>query len=193
MATKSGGKLGAPKGQKFRSQRRKLAKNLLKGMNQTEALIKAGYSKETANKASKAVIQHPQVQSILTDAIERVLAEEKAQFDDIVRPYVKALKANIVVKNSQTLMAEETKVPDHAVRMEAATHIAKLYQPKNVEEDENPENNGPPVLYQINFIEEGAKAPAPVVVSPASTQQVPNGSTGPAPPIPQVAFVRGKR
>lgn len=193
MANKAGGKLGAPKGQKFRSQRRKLAKNLLKGMNHTEALLKAGYSEQTANKASKAVIQHPQVQSILTEAIERVLAEEKAQFDDIVRPYVKALKANIIVKNSQTLMAAETEIPDHSVRMEAATHISKLYQPKNVDEDEASDKSGPPVLYQINFIEAGAKAPAPVVVSPASTQQVPNGSSGHSPPVPQVAFVRGKR
>ena len=193
MATKVGSKLGAPKGQKFRSQRRKLAKNLLKGMNQTEALIKAGYSEETATKASKKIIQHPQVQSILTNAIERVLAEEKAQFDDIVRPYVKALKANVVVKNSQTLMAAETKIPDHSVRMEAATHIAKLYQPKRVDEDEKPENNGPPVLYQINFIESGAKAPSPVVGSPPDSPQVLTVPAGTSPPVPQVAFVRGKR
>ncbi len=188
MATKSSGKLGAPKGQKYRSQRRKLAKNLLKGMNQTEALIKAGYSKETANKASKAVIQHPQVQSILTEAVERVLAEEQKQFDDIVRPYVKALGANVVVKMPTIGDAVETKIPDHATRMDAATHIARLYQPKNVDEEAEKEKSGPPVLYQINFIEAGAKAPAPVVISGPRPAQADN-----VPPVPEVAFVSRKR
>ncbi len=157
-------------------------------MNQTDALVNAGYSVETANKSSKKIIQHPQVQSILTEAVERVLAEEQKQFDDIVRPYVKALGANVVVKMPTIGDAVETKIPDHATRMDAATHIARLYQPKNVDEEAEKEKSGPPVLYQINFIEAGAKAPAPVVISGPRPAQSDN-----VPPVPEVAFVSRKR
>lgn len=153
---------------KSRLRRKTVAKNLAIGMKPEEALIEAGYSPTTARKKAYRIIRHPEVQSLLTEAVERVLAEEKKQFDDIVRPYVKALEATVVVKNSQCLRAVETEIPDHAVRMEAAAHLTKLYQPKNVEDDEQAAGNEkPPVLVQVNFIEAGAKPPdSPVLVNP---------------------------
>jgi len=191
MPLKSRSNPGRPSTLETKRRRKAVAKNLAKGMAATEALVAAGYAKKSAHADGYRIIRHPEIQSKLTQAIERVLAKERAEFDAIVEPFVKALKAKIVVKNSQVLMAAETEIPDHALRMEAAAHITKLYQPKNVDEAEEKEASGPPVLYQINFIESGAKAP--VVVSPSDSQQVPIGSDGHSPPIPQVSFVRGKR
>ncbi len=189
MSLKSRGKPGRPSTLETKRRRKAVIKNLAKGMAATQALVKAGYSPVAANAEGYRIIRHPEIQSKLTQAVERVLAQERAEFDEIVRPYVKALKAKVVVKNSQTLMAAETEIPDHSVRMEAAAHITKLYQPKNVEEDDEKERSGPPVLYQINFIEAGSKPPADVIVSSPS----PVPPTGTSPPVPQVTFVSRKR
>ena len=138
---------------KNRLRRKAVAKNLALGMKPEEALIEAGYSPTTARKKAYRVIRHPEVQSRLTESVERVLAKEQAEFDAIVEPYVKALKAKVVVKNSQELKAVETEIPDHSVRMEAASHLTKLFQPKNAEDqEEEAGKSGPPVILQINFI-----------------------------------------
>ncbi len=182
---------GRPKTSETRRRRKAVAKNLVSGMGATEALVAAGYAPHSAKCEGYRIIKHPEIQSRLTEAVARVLAKEQAEFDAIVEPFVKALKAKVVVKNSQLLQAAETEIPDHSVRMEAAAHLTKLYQPKNVEDEENTAGNEkPPVLVQVNFIEAGAKPPAsPVIVSP----QPSTAAKGAPPPLPRVAFGNGKR
>lgn len=190
MSLKARRKPGRPSTQETNRRRKAVAKNLAKGMSATAALVAAGYSKISAHSEGYRVIKHPEIQSKLTDAVARVLAKEQAEFDAIVEPYVKALKAKVVVKNSPALMAAETEIPDHSVRMEAATHLTRLYQPKQVDEQAEAEQSGPPVLYQINFI--GAGQPATPVRVPSS-QPVPPEPKGAPPPVPRVSFVHGKR
>lgn len=191
MSLKARRKPGRPSTQETNRRRKAVAKNLAKGMSATAALVAAGYSKISAHSEGYRVIKHPEIQSKLTDAVERVLARERAEFDAIVEPYVKALQAKVVVKNSQLLQAAETEIPDHSVRMEAAAHLTKLYQPKNAEDqEEEASKSGPPVLYQINFIDAGAKPASPVIVSP---QPSTTAAKGAPPPAPRVSFVNGKR
>lgn len=183
MIAKHGSKSGRPTEKVLRKMRLDTVRNLAKGMSATAALIKAGYSPISADQHGYKIIQHPEIQSRLTRAVENVLAQESLEYEEIVRPYVKALKATVVVKNSQTLEAAETAIPDHPVRMEAATHIARLYQPKTVEPEAEQRASGPPVVYQINFVD-GA-TPPPVVVA--------NSRPVPVSPVPEVTFVRPPR
>lgn len=184
-------KPGRPATSETRRRRRAVVKNIGKGMGTTEALVAAGYSPGSAQREGYRIIKHPEIQSRLTEAVARALAKEQADFDAIVEPYVKALKANVVVKSGQLLAAKETEIPDHSVRMEAAAHLTKLYQPKNVEDqEEEASKSGPPVLYQINFIDAGAKPASPVIVSP---QPSTTAAKGAPPPAPRVSFVNGKR
>lgn len=196
MPLKTGKKPGRPLTSATRKRRNEVIKNIGRGMGTTEALVAAGYSERSAQKDGYRIIRHPEIQSRLTESVTRVLTEENKQFDDIVRPYVKALDAKVVVKMPTIGDAVETNVVDHATRMDAATHLAKLYQPKNAEDQEQEDGkSGPPVLLQINFIKAGSQDPAPPVIvsSPHSSQQVPPESRGTPPPVPQVSFVRGKR
>lgn len=184
---------GRPSTKETRRRRKAVAKNLANGLGTTEALVKAGYAENSARCDGYRIIKHPEIQSKLTEAVARCLAKEKVEFDAIVEPYVKALKANVVVKNSQLLQAAETKIPDHSVRMDAATHLTKLYQPKTFEDQEGEAGkNGPPVIYQINFIEEGSKQPMPPVLVSSSPPSSP-AQKGAPPPVPRVAFVSPKR
>jgi hypothetical protein len=156
----------------------------------TEALVTAGYAENSARCDGYRIVKHPEIQSRLTEAVARVLAKEQAEFDAIVEPFVRALRANVVLKNTQAMLASETTIPDHSIRMEAASHLTKLYQPKQVDEQAEAEQSGPPVLYQINFI--GAGQPASPVIVPSS-QPVPPEPEGAPPPVPRVSFVHGKR
>lgn len=111
----------------------KTAKNLGKGLSPVSAMIEAGYSESYARSQGYAVAKRPYIRSLLTDAIERVLAEQNKAFDDIVRPYIDALDAPVVVKSATEGIAciakdPETQeiLPDHDTRMKAATHIVNL-------------------------------------------------------------------
>ncbi|MDR4468335.1 MAG: terminase small subunit [Nitrospira sp.] len=111
----------------------KTAKNLGKGLSPVAAMIEAGYSESYARSQGYAVAKRPYIRSLLTDAIERVLAEQNKAFDDIVRPFVEALDAPVIVKSHTEGIAcvakdPETQevIPDHDTRMKAATHIVNL-------------------------------------------------------------------
>lgn len=190
MPLKSRRNPGRPSTLETKRRRKAVAKNLAKGMAATEALVAAGYAENSARCDGYRIIKHPEIQSRLTEAVARVLAEEKKQFDDIVRPYVRALDAKVIVKAPGVVA--ESEIPDHALRMEAASHLTKLYQPKNAEDEEKEAGKtGPPVVYQINFIEAGSKQPAPpVLVSSSPPSPAPKGAP---PPVPRVSFVHGKR
>ncbi len=176
---------------KSRLRRNAVAKNLAMGMKPEEALIEAGYSPTTARKKAYRVIRHPEVQSLLTESVARVLAEENKKFDDIVRPYVKALEANIVVKIPVAGMAVQTTVVDHLTRMAAASHLIGLYRPKAKQsEDQEIKANAPSVNIHIHFIEtRKSQNLSRVNVIPAMplTSRSPSKSI---PPAPQLAFVK---
>ena len=171
-----------------RTRQRLVALNLAKGMNPEQAVIEAGYSPTTARKKAYQIIRHPVVQSLLTDSVGRVLAKENKKFDDIVRPYVKALDANMVVKMPSAGMAIQTAIVDHPTRMAAATHLIGLYRAKgtDVQEDDGG-SKGPPIVYQIKFIESTKDSNHSVISRP-----IPQPTSRVA-PTPQVRVVNGKR
>ncbi len=176
-----------------RTRQRSVAFNLAKGMTPEQAVVKAGYSPTTARKKAYQIIRHPVVQSLLTESVTRVLTEENKRFDDIVRPYVKALGACVVVKSTQLGVASETTIPDHSIRMDAASHLTKLYQPKNAEDhEEEAGKSGPPVILQINFIKSPLDKDAKPFGLPLSNsrQVLPEKKDV---SVPQVSFVQSKR
>lgn len=178
---------------KNRLRRKAVARYLAMGMKPEKALLEAGYSSTTARKKAYLVIRHPEVQSLLTESVERVLAEEKKQFVDIVRPYVKALGACVVVKSTQLGVASETTIPDHSIRMEAANQLTKLYQPRNAEDhEEEAGESGLPVVLQINFIKSPLDKDAKPFGLPLSNsrQVLPEKKDV---SVPQVSFVQSKR
>jgi len=178
---------------KSRLRRKAVARNLAIGMKPEEALLKAGYSPTTARKKAYRVIRHPEVQSLLTESVARVLAKENKKFDDIVRPYVKALEANIVVKMPAAGVAVQTSIVDHPTRMAAAAHLIGLFRAKGKEvQEEEAGLKGPPVVCQINFIE------SPKDNDTKSVGLTLSGSRQVLPEkkdvsVPQVSFVHGKR
>ncbi len=155
---------------KGRLRRKAVARNLAIGMKPEEALLKAGYSPTTARKKAYQVIRHPEVQSLLTESVARVLTEENKKFDDIVRPYVKALEATIVVKMPAAGVAVQTSVVDHSTRMVAATYLIGLYRPKRKQsEDHEIKADAPSVNIHIHFIEtRKSQNPRPVNVTSAT-------------------------
>lgn len=178
---------------KRRPRRKAVAKNLAIGMKPEEALIEAGYSPTTARKKAYLIIRHPVVQSLLTDCCERVLQKNHKSIDDLLEPFVSALDAKVVMKMTAAGTAVQTKVVDHPTRMAAAAHLTGLYRAKGAElQEEDSRLKGPPVLYQINFIESPKdKHTKPVVLPSSSSQQVPPGQGSVS--VPQVTFVHGKR
>ena len=68
-------------------------------------------------------MERPHVQSLLTEALEnRGVTPEK-----IVQPLLDGLKANIVVKHSETQAAKVTDLPDHEMRLRTVDRIVSLY------------------------------------------------------------------
>lgn len=149
---------------RMKRQRRKVAQNLLKGMSDVAAVKEAGYSDETANCHSKKVIQHPEVQSILTRSLDRVLEKHRLKFDAIMEPHVKALKATIVARTKYG--AQATRLPDHVVRMAAAEHLQSLHRAKDPEHDRREGSGGGHIAFTINFIEGVSQPAGPVIISP---------------------------
>lgn len=105
----------------------KAAKNLAKGMVVEEALVDAGYSPNTARSHGYKIAKQARLQSIFTDACERIMQKKQKDFDAIVEPYFEALEAKVIVKSQQLGDAQEVDLPDHATRMQAADRIVGLY------------------------------------------------------------------
>jgi Terminase small subunit len=173
---------------KSRLRRKAVAKNLAIGMKPEEALLEAGYSPTTARKKAYRVIRHPEVQSLLTESVTRVLTQENKKVDDIVRPYVKALDATVVVKMPAAGMVVQTSVVDHSTRMAAATHLIGLYSAKGNEvQEDDAGSEMPPIVYQINFIDSSKHAKPVMINRPTS----PSGPTVTL--TPQLSLINGKR
>ena len=56
-------------------------------------MVEVGYSESYARSHGYAVVKRPYIQSIVTEAVDRVMKEENKEFDAIIRPIVKALDA----------------------------------------------------------------------------------------------------
>lgn len=191
----------------MRQRFKKVAEKLLAGVGDVEACKQAGYSDVTAESHSKRIIEHPEVQSILTRAMDRVLAEEGKTFDDILRPHVRALDATIVARTKYGV--RKTKLPDHAIRMQGAEHLQGLHRAKDPEHDRREGGGGGNVAFVINFLDQGAQ-PGPTIISPPAQasnhasvpalllQRTEPGQAGPkdagggvvvvAPPVPAVGI-----
>ena len=114
---------------------RKVAKELAKGVTVPEAGVKAGYSPNYSRTGLYKSIKRPHVQSIFTDALERVFHQKGIGIDEVLIPFVEALGAKVIVKSQQLGDAQETQFPDHAIRMQAAEKIVDLYGGKPREVD----------------------------------------------------------
>lgn len=162
--------------------------NLAMGMKPEEALIEAGYSPTTARKKAYQIIRHPVVQSLLTESCERVLRKQHKSFDDLLKPFVKALEATVVVKMPAAGRAVQTSVIDHPTRIAAATHLIGLYRAKGNEVQEDDSGlKGPHIVYQINFID-SSKHANPVMINRPTYLSDPTEAL-----TPQVSFISSKR
>jgi hypothetical protein len=127
-------KVGNSRPGKNRRRQKAAAKNLATGMSQEAAMVEAGYSESYARSHGYAVVKRPYIQSIVTEAVDRVMKEQNMEFDAIVRPLVMALGAPLIVKSTQLGNAQITKdpetgkpFPDHQTRMAAADRLIELY------------------------------------------------------------------
>jgi hypothetical protein len=151
-------------------------------------MIEAGYSPTTADKKAHLVVRQPAVQSILTEACQRIMRKRNMAFDEILEPYFDGLKAKVIVKSQQLGDAQEVDLPDHHVRMQAADRLVKLHVAGPSEEAEGRGANVPPVNIQVNFV--SARAPG----------QEPNGPDGrpsdivtpPLGNLPQARFLKSR-
>lgn len=95
------------------------------------------------------VLRLPHVQSMVTEALER----QGLTPDAIVRPYLDALNAWVVVRSSETMDARETAVPDHEQRCRAADRIIQLYGLRGGRDAEDvPLARGDVVQIQVQFV-----------------------------------------
>lgn len=132
----------------------KTAKNVAKGMSPVSAMVEAGYSESYARSHGYAVVKRPYIQSIVTEAVDRVMKQENKEFDAIVRPLVKALDAPLIVKSTQLGDAQIPKdpetgepFPDHQTRMAAADRLIDLYG--GLTKTKADVNNNEPTLVEI--------------------------------------------
>lgn len=173
---------------KNRLRQQALARNLARGLSPVAAMIKAGYSPTTADKKAHLVVRQPVVQSLLTESCERIIKEHNKTFDDLLRPFVKALDAHIVVKRPSAGRAVQTTVVDHPTRMAAATHLIGLFLARGKEvQEEEAGLKGPPFVYQIKFVESSKEA-KPVMINQSASRSSPAETL-----TPQVSFLNSKR
>lgn len=79
-------KVGNSKPGKNRRRQKATAKNLASGMSPEATMVEAGYSETYARSHGYAVVKRPYIQSIVTEAVDRVMKEQNKEFDAIVRP-----------------------------------------------------------------------------------------------------------
>ncbi len=110
--------------QRQASQRELLfAQGVLAGKTTVQAARDAGYRESTALKKSWKFMDRPHLQNLLTGGLENLgVTPEK-----IVQPLIDGLKANIVVKHSETHAAKATDLPDHEMRLRTVDRILSLY------------------------------------------------------------------
>ena len=162
---------------------KRVALNLAKGMSAEKAVLSAGYSQNYAKSEAYKVVKRPYIQSIFTDAVERLLDKYEMKLDDILSPYFEGLKAKVIVKSTQLGDAQEVDLPDHTIRMEAAGHLAKLLGAEAKlaeEEDRKGDDHSVTINYYTLTEEEHEKLTAGGVidVTPTASPGLDSGGSG---------------
>lgn len=145
-------------GKRNRERERKTAEYLAQGLAQHQAMIKAGYSPEYAISKGYKVVKRPYIQSIFTEACERILAKRKLKMEALIEPYFEGLQAPLVVKSTMEGIAcvakdPETQevIPDHEIRMKAADRLVDLFGGK-AKLDDQEEDRGPQRIFIRKWI-----------------------------------------
>ncbi len=135
-----------------------MALGLAQGLTQIEAVKQAGYSSSTAEKKAYRIVRHPQVQSVLTEALEALGVTAKK----IMQPIVDGLEAREVVRSKDgDILADD---PDHRVRLQAHDRAVALYGLGKGAEHPAPGLDQPAPTYniQINFVKPKDRAATPL-------------------------------
>ncbi len=125
-----------------------VALGLARGLTQIEAVKQAGYSESTAEKKAYRIVRHPQVQSVLTEALEALGVTARK----IMQPVIDGLEACEVVRSKDgDILADD---PDHRVRLQAHDRAVALYGQGKGAEHPAPGLDQPAPTYniQINFV-----------------------------------------
>ncbi len=140
-----------------RSQRA-VALGLAHGLSQIEAVKQAGYSDSTAEKKAYRIVRHPQVQSVLTEALEALGVTAK----QILQPIKDGLEACEVVKTEAGKIL--TDHPDHKIRFMALDRAVQLYGLGKGAEHPAPGLDQPSPIYniQVNFVSPKAREATPL-------------------------------
>ena len=135
-----------------------MALGLAQGLSQIEAVKQAGYSDSTAEKKAYRIVRHPQVQSVLTEALEALGVTAKK----IMQPVIDGLEACEVVKTEDGKIL--TDYPDHKIRFMAHDRAVQLYGLGNGAEHPAPGLDQPSHTYniQINFVSPKDRAATPL-------------------------------
>jgi terminase small subunit-like protein len=148
----------------MKSRAHRVAAELVKGASATKALIAAGYSPHYANSWGYRVIQQPEIQSLVTEA----LREAGLTMQQVIQPYLQGLQA----KKSQRVKEpiEESDIADLEVRMAAADRICRLMGQIPSAPD-YPDPPAPPCEIHIHSERDRpAPSPAPAQPEPRSSQ-----------------------
>ncbi|MEE8494251.1 MAG: hypothetical protein V3S25_09435 [Nitrospirales bacterium] len=106
---------------KGKRSQRAVALGLAHGLSQIEAVKQAGYADSTAKKKAYRIVQRPQIQNFLTEALEALGVTAKK----IMQPIVDGLEAREVVRSKDgDILADD---PDHRVRLQAHDRAVALY------------------------------------------------------------------
>ncbi len=150
---------------KGKRSQRAVALGLAQGLSQIEAVKQAGYSDSTAEKKAYRIVRYPQVQSVLTEALEALGVTAK----QILQPIKDGLEACEVVKTEDGKIL--TDHPDHKTRFMAHDRAVQLYG-----------------------LGKGAEHPAPGLDQPSPTYNIQVNFVSPkdraATPLPEVGFVK---
>ena len=133
---------------KGKRKQRAVALGLAQGLSQIEAVKQAGYADSTAEKKAYRIVQRPQIQSFLTEALEALGVTAKK----IMQPIVDGLEAREVVRSKDgDILADD---PDHRVRLQAHDRAVQLYGLGKGAEHPAPGLDQPSPIYniQINFV-----------------------------------------
>ncbi len=133
---------------KGKRSQRVVALGLAHGLSQIEAVKQAGYADSTAEKKAYRIVRHPQVQSVLTEALEALGVTAKK----IMQPVIDGLEACEVVKTEDGKIL--TDHPDHKIRFMALDRAVALYGLGKGAEHPPPGLDQPTPIYniQINFV-----------------------------------------
>ncbi len=136
-----------------------MALGLAQGLTQIEAVKQAGYADSTAEKKAYRIVRHPQVQSVLTEALEALGVTAKK----IMQPVIDGLEACEVVKTEDGKIL--TDHPDHKTRFIAHDRAVQLYGlGKGAEHPAPGLDTQPTPIYnvQINFVKPKDRAATPL-------------------------------